>query len=162
MSAKANVFVATPCYGSWLSEDYFHSILDLQNLCREDNIALRIQTLGQESLVTRARNTLVANFLDDEDATHLLFVDADIGFKPQIVKRMLDFINKNPTYETLYGFDYHWPASLNVPFLQTRTSYLEHFARDKEEKGLHSTYTIDDPKSDFDRDRAILPTSYLQ
>ena len=53
-------------------------------------------------------------------------------------------------------------ASLNVPFLQTRTSYLEHFARDKEEKGLHSTYTVDDPKSDFDRDRAILPTSYLQ
>ena len=44
-----------------------------------------------ESLVTRARNTLVANFLDDEHATHLLFVDADIGFSPTIIKRMLDF-----------------------------------------------------------------------
>ena len=51
-----------------------------------------------------------------------------------MIKRMLDFINKNPTYETLYGFDYHWPASLNVPFLQTQTSYLEHFARDKKKK----------------------------
>ena len=49
-----------------------------------------------------------------------------------MIRRMLDFIDKNPTYETLYGFDYHWPASLNVPFLQTQTSYLEHFARDKE------------------------------
>ena len=85
MSAKANVFVATPCYGSWLSEDYFHSILDLQNLCREENIALRIQTLGQESLVTRARNTLVANFLDDDKATHLLFIDADIGFDAKLL-----------------------------------------------------------------------------
>jgi hypothetical protein len=91
VSAKANIFVATPCYGSWLSEDYFHSILDLQNLCREENIALRIQTLGQESLVTRARNTLVANFLDDKDATHLLFIDADIGFDAKLLLRFLDF-----------------------------------------------------------------------
>ena len=83
-------------------------------------------------------------------------------FDREMISRMLDFIDKNPTYETLYGFDYHWPASLNVPFLQTQTSYLEHFARDKDEKGLHSTYTIDDPRSDFDRDRAIFPTTYLQ
>ena len=47
---------------------------------------------------------------------------------------MLVFINENPEYETLYGFDYHWPSSLNVPFLQTQTSYLEHFARDKKRK----------------------------
>ena len=44
----------------------------------------------------------------------------------------------------------------NVPFLQTKTSYLEHFARDKKEKGLHSTFTVDNPKADFERDRATL------
>lgn len=91
MSARANIFVATPCYGSWLSEDYFHSILDLQNFCRQEEIALRIQTLGQESLITRARNTIVANFLDNKDATHLLFIDADIGFEASSIKRYLDF-----------------------------------------------------------------------
>ncbi len=83
-------------------------------------------------------------------------------FDRDMIQTMLKFIDENPVYETLYGFDYHWPASLNVPFLQTQTSYLEHFARDKEEKGLHSTFTIDDPKSDFERDRAILPTVYLK
>ena len=41
----------------------------------------------------------------------------------------------------LYGFDYHWPASLGIPFLQTKTSYLEHFARDKDEKGFHSSFS---------------------
>ena len=91
MSHKVKLFVATPAYGGWLCEDYFHSMLELQTFCNQEQISFRIQTLGMESLVTRARNTLVANFLDDEDATHLLFVDADIGFKPQIVKRMLDF-----------------------------------------------------------------------
>ena len=91
MSHKVKLFVATPAYGGWLCEDYLHSMLELQTFCNQEQIPFRIQTLGMESLVTRARNTLVANFLDDEDATHLLFVDADIGFKPQIVKRMLDF-----------------------------------------------------------------------
>lgn len=83
-------------------------------------------------------------------------------FDREMINKMLVFINKNPVYETLYGFDYHWPASLNVPFLQTQTSYLEHFARDKKEKGLHSTHTINDPRADFERDRAIHPTSYLK
>ena len=89
--SKVNIFVGTPCYGSWLSEDYFHSVLDLQNLCRQESIALRIQTLGQESLITRARNTLVANFLDDREATHLLFIDADIGFDAKLIPRFLKF-----------------------------------------------------------------------
>ena len=83
-------------------------------------------------------------------------------FDREMINKMLVFINENPVYETLYGFDYHWPASLNVPFLQTQISYLEHFARDKKEKGLHSTHTINDPRADFERDRAIHPTSYLK
>ena len=66
-------------------------MLELQTFCRKEEIALRVQTLGMESLITRARNTLVANFLDDEHATHLLFIDADIGFSTAIIKRMLDF-----------------------------------------------------------------------
>ena len=74
-----------------LTEDYFHSILDLQNFCRQEEIGLNVQTLGQESLVTRARNTLVANFLDNESFTHLLFIDADIGFDAKYLKRFLEY-----------------------------------------------------------------------
>ena len=51
-----------------------------------------------------------------------------------MITKMVNFLNKNPVYETLYGFDYHWPASLGIPFLQTKISYLEHFARDRDEK----------------------------
>jgi len=37
------------------------------------------------------RNTLVAKFLDNETATHLLFIDADIAFETVQVVRMLRF-----------------------------------------------------------------------
>ncbi len=91
MSAKIELFVGTPCYGGMLTEDYLHGILQLQNFCLENKIGLNVQTLGQESLVTRARNTLVANFLDNEKFTHLLFIDADIGFSPDNLKRYFEY-----------------------------------------------------------------------
>ena len=39
-------------------------------------------------LVSRARNTIVTKFLDDDDfgGTHLFFLDADIGFNKKILK----------------------------------------------------------------------------
>ena len=62
-------------------------------------------------------------------------------FDRSMISRIVKFIDENPIYETLYGFDYYWPASLGIPFLQTKTSYLEHFARDKNEKGIHSSFS---------------------
>ena len=62
MSHKVKLFVATPAYGGWLCEDYFHSMLELQTFCNQEQIPFRIQTLGMESLVTRARNKLVTQF----------------------------------------------------------------------------------------------------
>ena len=73
-------FVATPCYGGALTEPYFRSTVKLMTFFNQHRIPLAFGTIANESLVTRARNVLLAFFLNS-DYTHLIFIDADIEFK---------------------------------------------------------------------------------
>ena len=50
-------------------------------------------------------------------------------FDRKMVEKMLNFINENPIYETLYGFDYHWPASLNLPFFANTNLLFRTFCK---------------------------------
>jgi hypothetical protein len=84
-----NVLLATPCYGGQMLRGYTQSILNLQRLCDSNGIKLDILTIGNESLITRARNFYVSLMLAKQEYTHLLFVDSDISFNPLNVLRML-------------------------------------------------------------------------
>jgi hypothetical protein len=47
--------------------------------------------VGNESLIERARNILVKRFLQQTQFTHMMFIDADIGFNPESVLRLVEF-----------------------------------------------------------------------
>jgi hypothetical protein len=67
------------------------SICGLLEYGNSRGMAISVEMLGYDSLITRGRNTLVTTFLDSPTATHLMFIDADIGFTPDQVARMMDF-----------------------------------------------------------------------
>jgi hypothetical protein len=91
-----SIFVATPCFGGMVSQNYMLSVIRLMSYAKWADFGVTLSIVGYDALISRARSTLVAAFLDAPGATHLLFVDADISFEPQQVERLLRF-NKDFT-----------------------------------------------------------------
>lgn len=85
---KRKLFIATPMYGGQNAGMFAKSIADLVTVCFSQGIECRLYFLFNESLITRARNYCVDEFMRS-GFTHLMFVDSDIGFNPHDIIGML-------------------------------------------------------------------------
>ena len=86
---KSHLFVATPMYGGMCAGYYTQAMLLLQKQAEERGITLSFSFMFNESLITRARNSLAHGFLSTK-ATHLMFIDADIKFEPEHIFPMIE------------------------------------------------------------------------
>ena len=84
-----HIFIATPMYGGQCFGFYTQGLLQLQNICKQNNIDVTFSFLFNESLIQRARNLLAQQFLKTQ-CTHMMFIDADIRFFPEQIIPMLN------------------------------------------------------------------------
>jgi len=80
--------IALPCYDQQVTEPFFMSMIKTCMAFKEYGIKFGVSTLS-DSLISRARNQLVAKFMAAQDFTHLLFIDVDLEFKHEDIIKML-------------------------------------------------------------------------
>lgn len=83
------IFIATPMYGGNCKGVYVDGLLSLILKLQANNYEAMYSKIFNESLITRARNTLAHEFLKT-DAEYMLFIDADHGFNADDIIRMIE------------------------------------------------------------------------
>lgn len=86
---KAKLFLATPMYGGLCTGQYTLGLFQSAQVFAQNRVMVYYSFMQNESLITRGRNSLAHDFLTT-DATHLMFIDADIGFNPHDIITMID------------------------------------------------------------------------
>lgn len=85
-SELPKLLIGTPAYGGMVHVDYLNSI----SAFHRSDLQFDLMTLANESLITRARNTIFSFFCDKPEYTHLLFLDGDVHLPLEGLQSMID------------------------------------------------------------------------
>lgn len=88
-SENLNILIGIPAYGGVVQTGFTQSLLDLVSCFVSNNIRHYVYWITGESLIPRARNSILAKFHNDKDFTHLFFIDTDITFKIETVINLI-------------------------------------------------------------------------
>ena len=116
--------IGTPMYGGMCTVNYFHGMIDFVGLASQLKLKIQIETLGNESLISKARNEIADKFMNS-DCTHLLWIDADTDFKSEHVLELL-FLDKDVSTGLVPHKIIHWDrikAALNKESVDVLTPY---------------------------------------
>lgn len=82
----ANILIGTPAYAGQVHVDYVHALLSFYRA----GVHFTLMTVDKESLITRARNTIISQFAELTAYSHLLFLDGDVHIDGEDLKRLVN------------------------------------------------------------------------
>ncbi len=137
---KMHVLIATPVFAGLPSVNYATSVSTLMAEAVRFGLEAE-QSAWSESLVTRARNTLLAKFLSEPQYTHLFWWDADVGATTAQVFRLL--LADRDFAAGVYPIkELAWPEE-GTPAGLSRDDYMARYLRYPFELDPESDGTID-------------------
>lgn len=84
-----HIHILIPAYGGLMNVNTCAPLIGFFQLCNKLNLQWSIDFMTNESLIPRGRNSLCAKALYNPKVTHLMFIDADIGFHPDHIIGMM-------------------------------------------------------------------------
>jgi len=110
---KVCLYILTPHYGGMCYVNYMNSLIATIKHMEELGIELHIEGCNNDSLVSRARNNLVAKAMSNPNTTHILFIDNDITWDSNSILKLL--IADKPIVGGIYPLKrYNWNKLINA------------------------------------------------
>jgi len=104
---RPKLYILTPCFGSMCFLTYVTCLMNTIALFRQHNFPLVVQFCKNDSLVSRARNNLVAKAMNDPEMTHIIFIDNDISWSPIDIFKLV--LSTKPVCGGIYPIkNYNW------------------------------------------------------
>lgn len=111
---KPRVAILTPCYGSLCFVNYVSCLINTMNFLHSVGIPVKVEFCRNDSLVSRARNNLIAKAMNDRTVTHFMFIDNDITWTPLDIIKLL--IAEKPIVGGIYPIkNFDWSKLLANP-----------------------------------------------
>jgi hypothetical protein len=83
------LYILTPCFGGLCYTSFVSSLMSTVEAMKQYNIETHIEFCNNDSLVSRARNNLIARAMHDPKTTHMLFIDNDIQWDPVDILKLI-------------------------------------------------------------------------
>jgi hypothetical protein len=129
------IYILTPCFGSTVMVDYVVCLNQTVELFREIGLDFKIEFCKSDSLVTRARNNLVARAMYDHHMTHVMFIDNDISWEPFSILKLL--LSEKKLIGGVYPLKhYHWERLLHDPLNPYNTNVVPEWIQVKNSDSL--------------------------
>ncbi len=125
---KRSLFITTPIYGGKCEYAYTRGMISITTFCQAHGIPFKVHFMANESLIQRARNYITDEFMRS-GCTHMIFIDADIGFDYEDVITLL-----------------HYADPLSDKDIVAATYPKKIIAWEKVKKAVEAGYAKDDPR----------------
>jgi hypothetical protein len=129
---KVKLYILTPCFNGLCYTSYVESLMNTIMLFNNLKIELCVKFCKNDSLVSRARNNLIAEAMFDEASTHFLFIDNDITWNPiDIIKLLIS--NKDLIGGAYPLKHYYWENLLKTT---NNSNFIDEIKKRKSESQL--------------------------
>jgi len=132
---KVKLYILTPCFGGQCYVNYMTSLLNTVNVFQSMNIPMQLEFCRNDSLVSRARNNLIARAMTDKESTHFLFIDNDITWSPIDVLKLI-LADKDLIGGVYPLKHYHWERLVKDPLNPYNSNVVQSMIKKKNDSQL--------------------------
>lgn len=109
--------ILTPCFGGMCYVNYINCLIKTLSLFRHFKFDIDVIFCKNDSLVSRARNNLIAKAMSNPKTTHMIFIDNDITWNPIDILKLV--ISEKPIIGGAYPLkSYKWDRINNPNAVQ--------------------------------------------